>query len=181
VDDFFPNIVQHSYDTGYVGESYEYQLFLTDTSGISSFEWIYGYGPPSLQFDDGLLYGVPNSSGVFPCLIMIKNNDIDLITDHIESNIVILDPAFFPERSETKKLGITPNPFFSDFTVSISSMNNEKFLMECSDLTGKVIHSLVLQSENTRINGDEMYRGLYIITIKSINGKIIEAIKLIKK
>ena len=101
IDDFYPNILQDNFDTGYLGNMYEYQLNLTDTTGIGSFEWIYGYGPPFLQFDNGRLYGLPNSAGSFPCFIMIKNNEIDLITDYIESNVVILNPTIIREEHLT--------------------------------------------------------------------------------
>jgi len=107
IDQFYPQIIQESYDTAYVDIYYEFQLQL-NTFDVDSFALIGEVIPEGFSFNQstGLLTGTPTETGAFPCIITVANYDMgSCLTDMIYADIQVVLPTGDCENFDALTVG----------------------------------------------------------------------------
>ncbi|NOX47415.1 MAG: T9SS type A sorting domain-containing protein [Chlorobi bacterium] len=175
IDEFFPKITSAYYDTAYLNTAYEFQLQLSDTSDIGSISWWGEYIPDGFSFDasTGIISGIPDSPGSFPCGITITNNDIGLITDMLESEIVVLLPEGISMVDKNISLEVFPNP--SSNLVNIKSdiqINSIKIY----NYAGQLIWDKKTDAGFYEINTSQFEAGIYFFRIEIGKGVVSKRI-----
>jgi hypothetical protein len=144
INEFYPKILNEYYDTAYVGYEYEFQLMLSDTSFIDSISWIGETIPDEFTFNNatGVLYGIPSTSGSFPCVITVKNHDISLKTDILYADIVVLTPTYINEGISTEKIKFYPNPFTTSTTLKYTLNSPQTVTITFYDSYGRTVDQI---------------------------------------
>ncbi len=90
------------------------------------------------------------------------------------------EPYFFsPQIKKAVELFVYPNPSYSEFTLFVKSNQNAKVRMSISDMTGRIIETQQIQTNQPIKFGNKLLNGLYFISV-GVNNKI-ETLRLIKQ
>jgi len=181
--DFYPQIVSESFDTAYLNNIYEFQLQISTTIDIDSFAFIGNLIPEGFEFDEttGLLTGMPLELGSFTCAIMVKNCDLDFLTDMIEADIHVVLPTGIHDKPKQSLLKIHPNPFSTSFLVSFEKAPKEAYYLEIFNYEGKIIDNRTLTEKQSEIDCSAFKNGIYLLKIADSNQQIIGIEKVMKK
>ncbi len=181
IETFYPQIIQDSYDTAYVNTPYTFQVEL-DTGNALNFNLIGDVIPDDLYFDPatGLLFGTPAQSGLFNCVITVKNNQLNLLTDIIYTDLVVVLPDGFKEKTDVNQIKIFPNPFSDKVTIELPK-NINKGTIEVVNTAGKTCVRKILNKRISHINFSHLPQGVYYFKYSDYNGKPIKTIITLKQ
>ena len=94
--------------------------------------------------------------------------------------IRLIYPAASDDRGD--KINISPNPVADEFTIEIQGKNKEMFIIQLTDLNGKIIKQQTAEiSEGInaiKIMIPEVEQGIYLVNFYSVAGQGIK--KLVK-
>lgn len=182
IQEFYPKIVSQFYDTAYLNTFYEFQVLISDTINIDSFELIGDVIPEGFEFNEatGLVTGIPLTIGSFPCIITIKNNDIGFLTDMLHSDINVVLPTAVRDQLKQPDIKIHPNPFRTNFSIS-SNIKLKDFYLEIFNCEGKMIDKKTITETDCKVDCSNYKNGVYLLKITDRNQKIFKIEKLIKK
>lgn len=166
-DEFYPKITNEYYDTAFVGMEYEMQLQLTDTSGIDSVSWYAEEMPEGLMLDEttGRIYGSPQDTGSHLCMVKVRNKDLNLNTDILISDIVVMPFTGIDPESKLTDIEIYPNP--ANDHVKISGNFRENSVLTITDISGREIHSQTIRSDHFKLKTGEFEAGIYLVRISA--------------
>ncbi len=175
IDEFYPKITSAYYDTAYLNTAYEFQLQLSDTSDIGSISWWGEYIPDGYSFDagTGIISGIPVSTGNFPCGITIANNDLGLITDMLESEIVVLLPEGIGKVDKKKNIGIFPNPCNRSQDINIEIPYEGVYFLEIIDPLGNVISRESIGNGLSKLDCQAFPKGVYLFRVINTYDSVI--------
>lgn len=110
------------------------------------------------------------NAGSYSCEMMIT--DIAGMTDTLPIVLEVFSPQNIDDlNTETAVMTAYPNPFSSGIDLEIASDVQKQVSISIYSLGGKLVNrtSLLLEAgvNNTRINGDEWPRGVYLISVAS--------------
>ncbi len=91
--------------------------------------------------------------------------------------IVTLGDDNFPEI--TMQILVYPNPTTSFVTLSIEEYPLEKLYFQLSDMNGKQAHAQKIQNNETKIQMENLPKGIYFLSIIE-NNKSLKTFKIIK-
>lgn len=118
----------------------------------------------------GTLYDWDNEVGLFGTFnvstgaFTVINSDLG---GRISMCAVIHDPIITIEELTNEGISIYPNP--SSGVFNVESFNSGNYMIEISDINGKMIYSKINLDENIQIDLSKYSKGIYIIRIKSVN------------
>ncbi|RLD90551.1 MAG: hypothetical protein DRJ09_03830 [Bacteroidetes bacterium] len=183
VNDFYPKITTTVLDTAFLGEYYQFQLQLSDTTGIDSLFWLECGMPAGLQLNSatGLIYGTPSEIGVFNCLAEVANIDIGYITDMMQSNLVIIKYDRVGAKAEIIKVTISPNPFRFNLNIETNLLKSEFLNLEIINTSGVIILKRKVYNGKTNINFSQLESGLLLFKFTNSEGKLVKLIKVTKQ
>ena len=172
-DTFYPQIIQNSYDTAYLGIYYEFQM-LVDTGDALSFELIGDVIPEGFSFDasTGALFGTPSQIGAFTCIITAKNHELNALTDIIYEDIIVVLPTATAGPDRPKGLKIYPNPFSTALNVEMQQAVNKLLMMEIYSPDGKLLQKTSL-TKTSNFDLSNLSTGLYLVKIIDNDGKVL--------
>jgi hypothetical protein len=155
-NEFYPQILQETYDTAYLNTFYEFQLQI-QVYEVDSFALIGNVIPEGFNFDitTGLLTGNPTQTGNFTCIITAENFDLGggVLTDMIYEEIHVVLPTSIKQHSEQGEFNIFPNPTNGTFQIHSKQQENLSFQkLTIYNLEGKA----VFESENPELLQSEI-------------------------
>lgn len=182
IEEFYPQIVPDYYDTAYLNSNYEFLVQLSDTNNIDSIALIGDVIPDGFSFNEvtGLLTGIPNDTGSFPCIITVKNCDLGFLTDILYENIIVQLITSTQKKLNPHNIKIHPNPFDSYFYISSINHSNELYKIEIYDYQGKIMDKKNISGSNYKIDCLNYNNGFYILKIFDSDDRIIAIEKIIK-
>lgn len=182
IQEFNPQIVNDSFDTAYVNSYYEFQLELSGTENINSYKLIGNEIPNEFEFDTttGLLTGFPHSTGSFPCVITVRNNDIGMLTDIIYSKIDVVLPAKNHDLLKVSKIRIHPNPFCSYLEITFVEKIVTPHSLEIYGCEGKLLDKRMIWENELKMDFSNFDNGIYFFIIRDSNQEILKSEKIIK-
>lgn len=182
IEEFYPKIASEYYDTAYLNQNYQFQVQISDTNNIDSIELKGNLIPDGFSFNEltGIITGIPNDTGSFPCRISIKNCDLGFFTDVLNENIIV-ELVTSDHENLPNDIEIFPNPFDSYLLISFTYNRNEPYKIEIYNLVGKVIFEKITSNPINRISFGDNSDGIYILKITDSNNRIIAIEKIIKK
>lgn len=183
IQDFYPKIVSECYDTAYLNEFYEFQVLVSDTNNIGSFALIGDVIPDDFDFDEstGLLTGMPSDTGSFPCIITIKNYDIDFLTDILYANITVALPTSINDIPKQPEINIHPNPFSASFSIFYHGNPQNSYYLEIFNSEGKMVYKETITDTDCTIDCSSYKKGIYLLKITDLNQQIVKVEKMIRK
>ncbi|MEX2483409.1 MAG: S8 family serine peptidase [Brumimicrobium sp.] len=145
--------------------------FFNTSSNASTFEWDFGDGNTSTDFNPTHTYA--NSGTYTVCLTAYSDCDESTICQDIE-----VDKDISNLMDSQQKLGITvyPNPANKELNFKIESNKAHRIVMY--DATGKVITTKTVTDEISTINLHKFNSGLYFYHIKDENGNTLHIDKV---
>jgi len=164
VSEFYPKITTSSIDTAYVDTYFEFQL-QHSASFTDSISWVQIYSAlPSLQLDEatGILHGIVTSSGSYLIGIAVRNNKLDLLTDILQTTIVVSLPTSITDQQKLPGIQLYPNPCNTRLVISIIDPTYKDFNVEIINATGNSIKRIYLHDETTTIDCGAFQRGIYL-------------------
>ena len=164
VSEFYPKITTLSIDTAYVDTYFEFQL-QHSASFTDSISWVQIYSAlPSLQLDEatGILHGIVTSSGSYLIGIAVRNNKLDLLTDILQTTIVVSLPTSITDQQKLPGIQLYPNPCNTRLVISIIDPTYKDFNVEIINATGNSIKRIYLHDETTTIDCGAFQRGIYL-------------------
>jgi len=181
--EFYPKIVSESFDTAYLNTSYEFQVELSHTINIDSFALIGNVIPEGFEFDEstGLLTGMPNTLGSFPCVIMVENYDLGFLTDIIDAEVHVVLPTEIHEEQKQSNIKIHPNPISESFFITFEKVSKDFYYLEIFNPEGKMIDKRTLTENQCEIDCSAFKNGIYLLKITDSNQQIIGIEKVMKK
>ena len=150
-NEFYPQILQETYDTAYVNTFYEFQLQI-NAYGVDSYA-LNGVGiPAGFYFNEatGLLFGTPSQTGNFNCRITAENFDLfgGVLTDMIYEQIHVVLPTSVKQIQKQPEFSVSPNPNNGTFQIQLKQQENLTFQkLTIYNLEGKA----VFESENPEL------------------------------
>ena len=182
VNDFYPKITTTVLDTAFLGEYYQFQLQLSDTTGIDSLYWLDCGMPPGLYLNNatGLIYGTPSEISVFYFLAEVVNIDIGYVTDLMQSNLVIVKYDGVGAKAEITKVSVSPNPFHSNINIVTDLVESEFLNLEILNTSGVVILKSKVNNGETNINCSSLESGLLLFKFTNPEGKMVKLLKVTK-
>lgn len=183
IDEFYPKIASALYDTAYLNTFYEFQVQISDTNNIESFALIGEVIPDGFQFDGatGLLTGMPNAIGSFPCIITIKNNDLGFLTDILDAEINVALPTTVQDQPKQFGIKIHPNPFKTSFLISSDVKRQEFYYLEIFNSAGEIIDTRTIAETACKIDGSNYKKGVYLLKFTDVNQNLLRLEKVIKE
>lgn len=183
MQEFYPKIASEFYDTAYLNTYYEFKVQISDTNNIDSFALKGLVIPEYFEFNvtTGLLTGLPCTSGSFPCIITITNNDLGFSTDMLYSNINVVLPTTEKEIPKQEEIKIHPNPFSSGFYISFDKMADNHYYLEIFNSEGILVTKKAISETNYRVDCSNFENGIFLLKITDLNQKILTIKKIIKK
>ena len=181
IDDFYPRILTGHFDTAYVGLDYVFQL-LVDTNQVDSFSINGEIIPEGFSFDETtfLLTGKPDSAGTYTCAITASNYDLNVNSDLLFEEIVVVLPTHNIEHSEQSEANIYPNPFSSIVYVEIKPLNNITYQMEVFNAKGGFIEEIIIKNNYADFDVSHYKKGLYFFRISDNHNKNVILKKMMK-
>jgi hypothetical protein len=82
-------------------------------------------------------------------------------------------------RYSTQEVAISPNPATDILQVSLLDIPLNETTLEIMDVTGRIIKSSIIKSDNSQISIQDLKQGLYFISVIE-NGHVIFTSKLVK-
>lgn len=182
VQEFYPKIITEYFDTAYLDSIYEFQVQISDTANINSWELIGDVIPNDFDFDTntGILSGLPQSTGSFTCIITIKNNDIGFLTDILYSKIYVVEATKNKYLQNDFNFEIHPNPFSSNIVVNCNEHFNNSYSLVIYNSDGRLVDEEVIIGKELNVNLSDYSDGLYLFIIRDSNRKILKSEKIIK-
>ena len=183
IEEFYPKITSEYFDTAYANNYYEFQVQVSDTINIDSFSLIGEVIPVGFNFNEetGLLSGMPMDTGSFPCIITIKNYDIGFKTDMLYENIKVELLTKIQSNLDNFRFTIYPNPIRSFLQIRKRNINNEPYVLEIYNFSGKLIFKQNILKSNFKLNCSNYKNGIYILKITDLNENNIFVKKIIKQ
>jgi hypothetical protein len=183
IEEFYPKIASELYDTAYLNTFYEFQVQISDTNNIESFELIGDVIPDGFQFDlaTGLLTGMPNAIGSYPCIITIKNNDLGFLTDILEADINVVLPTTVQNQPKQSGIKIHPNPFNTSFSISRDVKPQEFYYLEIFNCEGEITGKRTITETACKIDGSNYKKGIYLLKFTDENQNLLQLEKVIKE
>jgi len=162
MDEFYPKILDESYDTAFVGVSYEFPISSTDTNANDSVTWASHIMPQNFWLDtvNGIIHGNPVTPGNFRCWVFVKNWGYQV--DWLDTNIVVTYPLSITSPKKTK-VKIFPNPTDGLVNVEIYPLS-EKILRLYSSY-GKLLFESMSDRPTTSVDLSKFPSGLYCLSI----------------
>lgn len=172
-DTFYPQIIQNSYDTAYLGIYYGFQV-LVDAGDAVSFELIGDVIPEGFSFDasTGVLFGTPSQTGAFTCIITAKNHELNALTDMIYEDLIVVLPTATAGPDRPQDLKIYPNPFNTTLNVVMQQAVNKLLQMEIYSPNGKLLRKISFTNASN-FDLSNFRNGLYLVRITDSEGKVL--------
>lgn len=161
-------------DVSYNHGNYDFWLLKLNSVGEIVWEKTYG-GSGKDQ-----LWGMTNFNGDFAAIGETDSNDGDVSGNHGETDFWILklnaDDMGLDENS-LSTINIFPNPFSDKINIRSNEIISS---IELTDLNGRMIKKESNSSKNIQLKTSELSQGIYVLKIKTIDGKLFTR-KIIKK
>jgi len=186
IDEFHPKIITEYFDTAYLNIPYEFQVQLSDTTGIDSINWYGGGFPPNLSFNQatGMVSGVPQNVGVYYCGVSVQNGDIGYITDNLNSDLVVVLPIGIEDSQRNHKFNVYPNPFTTSTTIEyeLTEISNIQFAIY--NVIGEVVYMgedrMMPQGKHSFTwTAERLPEGMYYAVLRSEEG--VSVVKMVKQ
>lgn len=180
IDNFYPQILQWSFDTAYVNTYYEFQVQV-DTGNAVSFALIGEFIPEGFTFDPttGLLSGTPTQTGSFPCVILAMDSVMNWYTDIIHDDIVVVLPTETSNIDKSKDINIYPNPFNTTLNIEVTGPAYQKYRLEIYTSDGKLIRNTGF-SGSVKPDLSGLSNGLYLVRILDSEGHVLYNQRIVK-
>jgi hypothetical protein len=118
----------------------------------------------------------PTATGTFTPMYSYTNS-AGCTNTAVTSIVVSICNGIASQSARTSSLRVYPNPNFGTFTVETG--NDLKKTIELTDVTGRIVRSLVTTEDTITIDITELSNGLYQMSIHSENG--VDIIKVVKQ
>lgn len=180
MEDFYPQILNDTFDTAWLNTPYTFQLQLADTVNVS-YQLIGDQIPEGFEFNEttGLLTGFPEQTGSFFCAITVKNNTYGFLTDIILGDIQVMLPTKLAELTEETVIHTYPNPVENQLHISIENKNADFVVVEVITEEAKlIVKSMVYGSSS--LDFSPFADGVYYLKVYEKFGRLLEVKKLIK-
>jgi hypothetical protein len=183
INEFYPKFAAEHYDTAYLNENYEFQLQLVGTDYVDSFTLIGDVIPNDfeLNVETGLLTGLPETTGTFPCIITLRNNDIGFLTDMLYSEIIVVLPTKIIDKPTQSEIKIHPNPFCNSFFISYDGNLTDSYYLEIFNCDGKMLDKKTITANSFEVDFSNYQTGIYLLRIIDINQRILKTEKIINQ
>lgn len=183
IQECYPKISSEYYDTAYLNEPYEFQLQISDTNNVESFTLIGDVIPDDFEFDEttGILTGLPTTTGSFPCVITINNDDFGFLTDILYSDITVVLPTTIGDTPKEPEINIYPNPFSNSFSISYGGNLKDFYYLEIFSYEGKMIDKKTISDKIYKVDCSNYKNGIYLLKITDLNQRNLKIEKIIKK
>jgi len=170
IQEFYPKISSEYYDTAYLNTYYEFQVQVSDTGNIGSYELIGNVIPNGFEFNEatGLLTGTPVATGLFPCIITIRNNDLGFLTDILNADLPVVLANAIDNLTDYSKISIHPNPFTTSFVISGQDMQHDSYILEVYNSEGLLIDKSIISELPFEIVSRHYPIGLYLVKITDV-------------
>jgi len=87
--------------------------------------------------------------------------------------------ALLESGSQELSVNIWPNPTADNFSLELNSPESPDAVISVFDLTGRLIHDMVVQDSQTIQFGEELMPGIYIVNVR--NGSNMQNFKIVKE
>ena len=88
-----------------------------------------------------------------------------------------LTEARIQDDKKDLKIDVYPNPAINYFVVYNYQLNNNQILLY--DISGKQIRNIRTSNLATRIDVSDLANGVYVLTVKGVDGKAIRTEKIV--
>lgn len=79
------------------------------------------------------------------------------------------------------KFSISPNPVISTLNFTSFSLENSNIKIQLTDLTGKFIALINAKTNDSKsIEMGQLISGTYLLTVKDINGEVLQSFRIVK-
>ncbi len=182
IQEFYPRISSAYFDTAYLDTYYEFQVQISDTNNVNSFELIGELIPEGFQFDaaTGLITGLPETTGSFLCAITIQNNDLGFLTDMLLSEIIVTHPTAVNTLLEKKEFHLYPNPADTHFNVLWEKGQFTHLTLEVYNAKGLIVDRFTVAEPMFTIDCSNYASGTYFLKILGTNNEVIHTEVFIK-
>lgn len=125
----------------------------------------------------------PSTSNVVPALPASQGQALIAQTEDATDNAV----ASNKHKGILGAIKAFPNPFHSNFTLSVDSKKNSKVQVSMFDMTGKMVYSNQFGNLNAGTNplaittNSTLAAGMYTVVVRSADGKEIKSVKVLKQ
>lgn len=163
---FPPQITNHYMDTAVLGQEYNFQFSLSDSSDDDNlfFDTFGGPFPPGLTLDSetGVTSGTPTQAGLNPILIIIWNNG--RVTDYWETDLYVRSTTSINSIDTERAILLYPNPTKDILHLDLKN-DDLTYSVKISDLTGKEVLTTNLDEQHNEINLEELVKGVYLLSV----------------
>ncbi|MBA2423594.1 MAG: T9SS type A sorting domain-containing protein [Chitinophagales bacterium] len=129
--------------------------------------------------NNNTIAGATNKTLIVSSAGSYKVKETNSITGCTKTSVAVVVNITCKELPEDAILSAYPNPTSDYFIINTSVFENSKGYVNLYDLTGKLLQSVVIESETTEV-GKDLPGGLYLAKIE-LNGEIKQIVKLMKQ
>lgn len=145
--------------------------FLNTSNNANSYEWDFGDGNSSTDFNPSHTYA---SNGTYTvCLTAYSDCNESTVCQDVT---VSEDDASLTENQNNIGITVYPNPAKDLINFEIESADASEIMIY--DPTGKVISTNTVEGKNTIVNLHKFNTGLYIYRVLDVNGNVLHVNKI---